>query len=208
MIKFNRDILLDIFLRLLSCVFVGYFIVALLGAYNADKTRTTLIAAIFSEVATVVVSLLSRRTLIRDWNPLIIVGTAYASSLWFLLINVTTVSHILPETPALALQFFAALWTINAKVTLGRSFGWLPANRGVVDTGVYRIIRHPIYFGYALSHIGFLLANFNIQNALVLATVYVSQIYRLLQEEKFLIKDPAYRAYTAKVPYRLIYGIF
>ena len=206
--KINRDILLDVFWRLVSCVCVGYFIYGLLGAFVGDKTRVTLIAAIFSEVATVVVSLLSRRPMKRDWSPPVVVATAYAGTLWLPLLTVTTVTHLLPETVSLGLQLLAALWVINAKVTLGRSFGWLPANRGVVDNGVYRFIRHPIYFGYALGHLGFLLANFNLQNAAVLATVYVAQIYRILQEEKFLIQDPTYRAYAAKVPYRLIYGVF
>ena len=208
MFKIDKDILLDLLWRLVSCVFVGYFIFGLLGAYAADKTRLTLIAIIISEVATIVVSLLSRRPMTRDWNPLVVVATAYATTLWFPLISVTTVTHILPEMPSLTLQGFAALWAVNAKATLGRSFGWLPANRGIVDTGVYRLIRHPIYFGYALGHLGFLLANFNLQNAAVLTTVYVAQIYRILQEEKFLLQDAAYSAYAAKVPYRLIYGIF
>ena len=204
----NKAIVLDIFLRVLSCVFVGYFIYGLLGAYAADKTRLTLIATIISEVATIVVSLLSRRPNTRDWNPAVVLATVYATSLWFPLISVTTVYHVLPELPSLGLQCFAALWAINAKATLGRSFGWLPANRGIVDRGVYRFIRHPIYFGYGLGHIGFLLANFNIQNAVVLTTVYIAQVYRILQEEKFLLKDDAYRAYATKVPYRLIYGVF
>src|SRR5437899_9023283 len=37
---------------------------------------------------------------------------------------------------------------IAAKLTLGRSFGIAPANRGVVARGPYNIVRHPIYTGY------------------------------------------------------------
>ena len=208
MLKINKDILLDIFWRVLSCVCIGYFVYELLGAYVGDKTRVTLIAAIFSEVATFVVSLFSRRPLARDWRLLAVVATVYGAVLWLPMISVTTVTHLLPETVSFGMQLISALWAINAKITLGRSFGWLPANRGIVDNGVYRFVRHPIYFGYALGHLGFLLANFNLQNAAVLATVYIAQIYRILQEEKFLLQDAAYRAYATKVPYRLIYGIF
>ena len=208
MFKINKDILLDLLWRLVSCVCVGYFVYGLLVAYVGDKTRVTLIAAVFSEIATIIVSLLSRRPMSRDWSPLAVAATAFAGILYLPLITVTSVNHLLPETVSLALQILAVLWVINAKITLGRSFGWLPANRGIVDSGVYRVVRHPIYLGYALSHIGFLFANFNIQNTLVLAAVYVAQIYRILQEEKFLMQDAAYRAYAAKVPYRLIYGIF
>ena len=206
--QINKAITLDIFLRILSCICVGYFVYGLLGVYVSDHSRVTLIAQIFSEIATVIVSLFSRRPMTRDWSVLTIAATIYAGTLWFPLITVTNSTHLLPENIAFSMQLVSALWVINAKVTLGRSFGWLPANRGIVDSGVYRVIRHPIYFGYALGHIGFLLANFNIQNAAVFATVYIAQIYRILQEEKFLLKDAAYRAYANKVPYRLIYGLF
>ena len=166
MFKVNKDILLDLLWRAVSCVCVGYFVYGLLGTYAGDKTRLTLVAAIFSEIATIVVSLFSRRPLTRDWSSLVVAATAYAGALWLPLITVTTVTHFLPEIVSLGLQCLAALWVINAKVTLGRSFGWLPANRGIVDTGVYRLIRHPIYFGYALGHLGFLLANFNTHHSL------------------------------------------
>ena len=206
--QINKAITLDILLRILSCICVGYFVFELLNAYARDHSRVTLIAAIFSEIATIVVSLLSRRPMTRDWSLFAVAATIYAGMLWLPLFTATNTSHLWPENVALVLQLFSSLWVINAKVTLGRSFGWLPANRGIVDSGAYRLIRHPIYFGYALGHIGLLLANFNIQNAVVLTSVYVAQIYRILQEEKFLLKDAAYRAYAAKVPYRLIYGLF
>lgn len=42
---------------------------------------------------------------------------------------------------------------------LGRSFGVSPANRGVVRTGLYRYVRHPMYTGYVISEFGFVLLN-------------------------------------------------
>ena len=47
---------------------------------------------------------------------------------------------------------------ISAKVILGRSFGLIAANRGIKVAGPYRIVRHPIYAGYTIIHVGFLLA--------------------------------------------------
>ena len=35
------------------------------------------------------------------------------------------------------------LVVIAGKMSLGRSFGLMPANRGVVSTGLYRLVRHP-----------------------------------------------------------------
>ena len=48
---------------------------------------------------------------------------------------------------------------IAGKLTLGRSFGLMPANRGVVSSGIYRFVRHPIYAGYLITHVAFLAAH-------------------------------------------------
>ena len=57
---------------------------------------------------------------------------------------------------------------IGGKVSLGRSFGLMPANRGVVSTGLYRLVRHPIYMGYLITHVGFVAANPTIWNLMTL----------------------------------------
>ncbi len=97
---------------------------------------------------------------------------------------------------------------IGAKLTLRRSFGVVPANRGVKVGGPYRIVRHPMYAGYFLTQIGFLLTNPSLWNALVYAIAVGLQISRILAEERLLNYDPSYRAFTAAVRYRLAPGIF
>ncbi len=42
---------------------------------------------------------------------------------------------------------------------LGKSFGVSPANRGKINSGVYRLLRHPMYTGYAIAEFGFILLN-------------------------------------------------
>jgi protein-S-isoprenylcysteine O-methyltransferase Ste14 len=106
------------------------------------------------------------------------------------------------------LQAAGILWAIASKIVLGRSFGWLPADRGIVSAGPYRIVRHPVYFGYLITHVGFLSANLNWQNLLVYASLYVAQIIRIFREERLLMQNATYRAYAEKVRYRLIYGVF
>src|SRR5262249_54450259 len=63
-----------------------------------------------------------------------------------------------PEVLTVALSAAGLFVVIAGKVTLGRSFGLMPANRGVVSSGVYRLVRHPIYMGYLVTHLAFLLA--------------------------------------------------
>lgn len=97
---------------------------------------------------------------------------------------------------------------VTAKFFLGRSFGVVAANRGVKVGGPYRIVRHPIYAGYTLTHIGFFLAHPCWQNFLVYSIGLGLQIMRIIREERVLGEDPSYREFAAGVRYRLLPGVF
>jgi protein-S-isoprenylcysteine O-methyltransferase Ste14 len=107
-----------------------------------------------------------------------------------------------------SLLLFGAFCLVFAKITLGRSFGMIPAHRGLTQAGPYRLVRHPMYAGYLLCHVGFLLLNPTFWNLGVYACFYALQVPRLVVEEIHLRQDPNYGDYAAKVPYRLIPGIF
>ena len=96
----------------------------------------------------------------------------------------------------------------SAKLVLARSFGIAPANRGVKVAGPYRFVRHPMYAGYLVVHIGVVLMMPLPINIVIYAIGWSAQIRRLLAEEALLGEDPAYRAYMAQVRWRLIPGIF
>jgi protein-S-isoprenylcysteine O-methyltransferase Ste14 len=97
---------------------------------------------------------------------------------------------------------------VYAKLALGRSFGVVPAHRGLMLAGPYRFVRHPMYAGYLLSHLAFLAMNPSWWNLAVYSLLYSLQIPRLLAEERLLQGDPQYRAYSFNVRYRLIPGVF
>ncbi len=96
---------------------------------------------------------------------------------------------------------------MGGKISLGYSFGLLPANRGVMERGLYRIVRHPIYLGYLLTHIPFLAAHPSGWNAAVLLVGDAALIVRALYEEKTLGRDPQYVRYCQTVKWRLVPGI-
>ena len=95
-----------------------------------------------------------------------------------------------------------------AKLSLRRSFGIAPANRGVKSDGLYRFVRHPMYAGYLMVHIGIMVLMPSPLNAVLYAIGWWAQILRLRAEEALLGQDAAYRAYVQKVCYRLIPGVF
>jgi protein-S-isoprenylcysteine O-methyltransferase Ste14 len=101
--------------------------------------------------------------------------------------------------------FLLQLW---AKLTLRRSFGVVAANRGVKASGPYALIRHPMYGGYALTHVGFLLSGPAWWNLAVYGGTFAIAVSRILAEERVLMQDPAYRALAEKCRYRLLPFVF
>jgi len=115
---------------------------------------------------------------------------------------------IAPDAAGLALQACGTAFELYGKIALGRSFGIVAANRGIVVRGPYRFVRHPIYFGYLVTHVGFFLSNASLWNAAVYAAAYFFQVARIFSEERLLSDDEAYREYSRTVRYRLLPGLF
>jgi protein-S-isoprenylcysteine O-methyltransferase Ste14 len=115
---------------------------------------------------------------------------------------------IAPESLTIAIAAVGLIIVVLGKLSLGRSFGLAPANRGVVSTGMYRFMRHPIYLGYLITHIGFVAANPADWNLIVLFAADLALMFRAVCEERTLAEDPAYRDYMQRVRWRVIPGIF
>ncbi len=109
---------------------------------------------------------------------------------------------------AIVLTIIGLSTQLISKLTLGRRFGVVAANRGLCMSGPYRLVRHPIYMGYVLLHTGFFLLNPTLWNLCVFAILYTIKIPRILAEERLLGQDPEYRQYMQKVRSRLIPGLF
>jgi protein-S-isoprenylcysteine O-methyltransferase Ste14 len=117
-------------------------------------------------------------------------------------------STFIPPQFAAALMFAGMLIQISAKAALWRSYGLVPANRGIKTKGPYRLVRHPMYAGYTLTHIGFLLGFPSLRNFLLYLTTFLIEVARLMREETILRTDPLYRDYAVRVRYRLFPGVF
>lgn len=115
---------------------------------------------------------------------------------------------LMPESVTAAVSAAGLLVVIVGKLSLGRSFGLMPANRGVVSTGLYRLVRHPIYMGYLVTHVAFLVANPTPWNIITLFVADLALMVRAVYEERVLAQDDAYREYQQKVRWRVAPGLF
>jgi protein-S-isoprenylcysteine O-methyltransferase Ste14 len=106
------------------------------------------------------------------------------------------------------LQAVGALLAGAAVISLGRSFGIVAANRGIRTGGPYRFVRHPLYSAYILAETGYLLENPSLRNWCLFAVVMPFQGVRIVEEERTLAEDPAYREYRERVRARIVPYVF
>jgi protein-S-isoprenylcysteine O-methyltransferase Ste14 len=75
----------------------------------------------------------------------------------------------------------------------------------VIDTGVYGIVRHPMYLGASLVFVGAALLLGSVYGLLAGLAMVGLLILRILGEEKLLARDlEGYKEYLQKVRYRLV----
>jgi len=105
-------------------------------------------------------------------------------------------------------QAAGLLIVLLALASLGRSFGLVPANRGVKVSGLYRLVRHPLYGAEIIVYVSFVAGNLGLHNLLVLAGILCGLCYRAGVEESFLAQDDEYSGYLHRVRYRFIPGVY
>jgi protein-S-isoprenylcysteine O-methyltransferase Ste14 len=105
---------------------------------------------------------------------------------------------------AIAVELAAVIITQFGRLYLGRRFALLPANRGIVASGPFRVVRHPVYAGWLLLMTGFAMAHPSARNAIAVVLAMPFMVWRIAQEEALLGRDPDYRAYMERTRFRLI----
>jgi protein-S-isoprenylcysteine O-methyltransferase Ste14 len=155
------------------------------------------------EVTVVIVALGRRRPFEVSRRPLDWV-CAVLGSYSVLLLRPTGTSPAALAGIGTLLQIAGALCAAACVFQLGRNFGVVPANRGITSTGMYKVVRHPLYAAYAVATTGYLLAAPTAWNCAVVMTAMAFQARRMLAEEAVLATSAEYRAYSGRVRWRLI----
>jgi protein-S-isoprenylcysteine O-methyltransferase Ste14 len=133
---------------------------------------------------------------------------AFAATAGPLLVQPGHAAPLVPPAFAAGLMITGIVFQVFCKLTLRRSFGVAPANRGLVVAGPYKLVRHPIYASYLINQTGFLLLNPTAWNAGVLGASLLIQIFRIAAEERLLAHDVGHAAFRKAVPYRLLPGLY
>lgn len=190
-----------------ACICSLFVVLAVrIGAEFLRTGHVTGLILLVSETLVVVLTAIRRPAAIvdRTWHARLVAAA-----------SILGIPFIRPAGDALAADMYTALVSaaglmlvVTGKATLGRSFGLMPAHRGLVCTGIYRWVRHPIYAGYLITHLAFLVAHPTLWNVLLLAVSDVSLLVRAGYEERTLARDPEYVGYMEHVRWRVLPHVF
>lgn len=180
-----------------------FFAVAHLSTFSVSGRESLLVFG-FAETATAVLFLARTQprtlsTIPHEWV------IAFLGTFLPLLLRPTTDRP--PQVTELGLMIGSAI-QIAGVLSLNRSFALIPALRELKTNGMYRFVRHPIYFSYLITFSCYLAANFSIRNSVILLSSIGLLIARVHFEERHLGVNSEYRAYQSRVRWRLIPFVF
>jgi len=202
----QRDVIGDFAAR----TFVGALFVMLSFNLLNDFMRTGRITGLLflvSEALVVVLTIVRRRARVVDRSlyAAMLTGISLAGPP---LMRAGGGEALVPDLVTAIVSMVGTAIVIAGKVTIGRSFGIAPANRGIVARGPYNVVRHPIYAGYLLTHAATLAAFPSWWNVAAVLAGDIALVLRALREERVLSADRAYRRYCGRVAWHLVPGLY
>jgi len=173
-----------------------------------DTHRLTGLLLLVSEAMIVVLMVFRRRArwVDRSWAAAAVTAISVGGPP--LLRPIESSAALVADSVTATITCAGLLLVIVAKYTLGRSFGIVPANRGVVAQGPYQFMRHPIYDGYLITHVSFVFAHPSARNITLALVADIALVVRALMEERILQHDETYREYCQRVSWHLLPGVF
>ena len=156
------------------------------------------------------IALTRRYPKVRDYSVAssVAVGIAYVYPYAQVIYLRWSPGYVASPAAGLVLVTLAAGLSLVSLLTMGRRFGVRPALRGLVTSGPYRFVRHPMYLSYMLADIGYNLQEWNFVTLLLVLAGWISLLYRIHAEERMVSQHDEWPAYVALVRYRLFPGMW
>jgi protein-S-isoprenylcysteine O-methyltransferase Ste14 len=108
---------------------------------------------------------------------------------------------------AFVLILSGSAWSLWAIRHLSTCLSVVPQARRLVDTGPYRLVRHPLYLGELVAVAGFAVRGGHWLHVVVLLTLLALQLYRAIREEALLGEQIEGYAYYAARTWRIVPGV-
>jgi protein-S-isoprenylcysteine O-methyltransferase Ste14 len=157
----------------------------------------------------VVIYAIRSRAIAKDHNPVAIAAAMIGSFALYGLFLVpgqgrSTDVWVLAASDLLLAGGMA--WALYSLTYLGKRFSIIPEARGLVTSGPYRLVRHPIYLGEIIAGFGLVLPTLFTLHILVFAVFVGAQVVRTHFEERVLRTTfPQYAGYARQtrrlIPY-------
>lgn len=108
---------------------------------------------------------------------------------------------------AFVLILTGSAWSVWAVRHLSTCLSVVPQARRLVETGPYRLVRHPLYLGELVAVCGFAVRGGHWTHAVLLLALLALQVYRASREELLLAGQIAgYAGYAART-WRIVPGV-
>lgn len=189
----------------IACLPTAYLIYWRFRQGTLDIVRINLILQSVLFIATMVARRPPVRVTLNPWFWLL----AFVATYWipFTALAAPAGTPVARRWVSLALSWLGLVIALYARFSLGRNIGLVPAQRQIVTTGAYGLVRHPIYTAAFVNYVALLLGRYSRLTAILVALGMFWFAVKSLVEEHFLRADPEYAAYMARVRRRWLPGI-
>jgi protein-S-isoprenylcysteine O-methyltransferase Ste14 len=152
-----------------------------------------------------VIYLVRGRAVGTDHSPLAVffamLGTFILYALW--LVPAPRTDNLWVLAVSDILLSFGMVWALYSLSYLRHRFSIVPEARGLVTTGPYEVVRHPVYLGEITSALGLVLPSLATFHLLVFVVFVFAQLMRTRYEEAVLRQSfreyPAYASRTRRL---------
>lgn len=168
---------------------------------------TLLIALLFRNTSITLVFLLRRPSKLTSRNVGDWVAAIGGTFITYLYTSQAKPIHPFVVPTAYVVMIVTAFISTICIINLGRSFGLVPANRGIKTDLLYGIVRHPLYLLYTIYDLAVISLAFSSHNCYICILHALFSYLRAKREENILMQDISYKEYASKTRYMFLPGV-